>query len=310
MTEPAERARGASRAIVVWWFRTRRAEQEAQARGLLKALEAQCPVCVYAAPVVGPWKALRNALRRFYPASALPDPDILLGTGREAEWALLAARWARGGRIVSLSKPRLARWLFDLCIVPEHEGGRSTRRVIATRGPLPQPSLPRPRSPGTGLMVIGGPTGEHRWSDDELLAQIGEILLRHPDHRWFVTTTLRTLPETERRLHALTAANVFVVPHHETDSRWLPSRLHEVEQVWISEDSLDVIYQALNSGVATGVLPVPRRKHGREIAALAGLVVTFPEWRDGKPLHVPQPPFNEAARCASEIYQRWLRSAA
>ena len=309
MTAMPERMRGVPRAIVVWWFRSRGAEHEAQARGLLKALEAQCPLQVHAAPVVGPVKAWRYALRRHYPAGALPDPDLLLGTGRESHGALLAARWARGGRIVTLSKPRLPRWLFDLCIVPEHAGGRNAPRMIATRGALPQPSVPRLRTAGSGLIVIGGPSKDHRWLDDELLGQLRAILARHPDQRWFVTTTSATLPETEQRLQALAGANIHVVPHYEAEPNWWLARLHEAEQVWVSEDSLAVIYQALNAGAATGVLPVARRKPSRELASLQDLVVWFPDWQAGTALRAPPPGFNEAARCAAEIYRRWLGSA-
>lgn len=288
MTEAREHVRGASRAIVVWWFRTRRSEQEAQARGLLKALDAECPIRVYAAPVVGPWKAWRSGLRRHYPAANLPDPDLLLVpcsrrqnpcdtalTGREAHWAMLAARWARGGRIVILAA-------------------------------LPQPSPPRPRAQGTGLIMIGGPSGSHRWSDDELLAQVTGVLARSPDHRWFITTTAQTPAETEQRLHALAAVHVHVVPHHETDPHWLLARMQEVEQVWVSEDNLDGIYQALNAGAAVGVLAVHSRTPHSRWAAITDLVVTYAAWQAGAALRAPQPPFNEAARCAAEIARRWL----
>lgn len=308
MTETQSGVRGAPRAAVVWWFRDRRSQHEGQVRGLLKALEACCPLHVYAAPVVGAWKAWRSILNHHYPAADLPDPDILIGAGRETHWAMLAARWARGGRIVTLSKPYLPRWCFDLCIVSAHAGGRSSARMIATRGNLPQQTLPRPKTAGTGLIVIGGPAPHYNWSDDELIVQISEILVRYPDHRWYLTTTLQTPLETEQRLQALSGQNVFCIPHYESDPKWLFSRIQDAEQVWLTEDNLTVIYQALTAGAAVGVLPVPRRKPNREVAALEGLVEFFPAWQAGTALHAPQPPFNESARCATEIYTRWIGS--
>jgi uncharacterized protein len=198
---------------------------------------------------------------------------------------------------------------FDLCIAPAHEGARTSARVIATRGMLPPPGIPRPKVAGTGLMVIGGPALQYRWSDDELIAQISEILSRHPDSRWYLTTTLQTPAETERRLQELAGQNVFCIPHHEADPKWLFGRIQDAEQVWLTEDSLSVIYQALTAGAAIGLLSMPRRKPNREVAALEGLVVFFPAWQAGTALHAPQPPFNESARCASEIFQRWLCNA-
>ena len=302
-------ARGASR-VVVWWFRGRLSLYESQIQGLLKALEAQRPLQIHAAPVIGTWKAWRSLFRRSYPDSGLPDPDILIGAGRETRWAMFAARWARGGRIITLSKPHWPPWWFDLCIAPSYEGARASKRTIATRGLLPAPGIPRPKVVGTGLMVIGGPALQYRWSDDELLAQIAEILARHPDGRWYLTTTMQTPAETERRLQELSGHNVFCIPHHELDPKWLSSRIQDAEQVWLTEDNLSVIYQALTAGAAVGVLSIPRRKLDQEVADLDGLVVFFPDWQAGTALHAPQPPFNESARCASEIVQRWFPDAA
>jgi mitochondrial fission protein ELM1 len=308
--ESGDSVRGASRAAVVWWFRGHLSQYESQIRGLLKALEAQRPLQVHAAPVIGTWKVWRSIFRRYYPAAELPDPDILIGAGRETRWAMLAARWARGGRIVTLSKPPWTRWWFDLCIAPSYEGAHTSKRIIATRGLLSVPGAPHSKVAGTGLMVIGGPALQYRWSDDELIAQISEILARHPDSRWYLTTTLQTPAETERRLQGLSGQNVFCIPHPEVDPKWLSSRIQDAEQIWLTEDNLSVIYQALTAGAAVGVLSIPRRKLDQEVADLEGLVVFFPDWQAGTALHAPQPPFNESARCATEIVQRWLISAA
>ncbi|MEJ2565604.1 MAG: ELM1/GtrOC1 family putative glycosyltransferase [Gammaproteobacteria bacterium] len=310
MSETRDSERGASRGVVVWWFRSHLSQYEDQTHGLLKALEARCPLRVYAAPVIGAGRLWRAFLRRRYPAANLPDPDILIGAGRETQRPMLAARRARGGRIVTLSNPSWPRWRFDLCIVPGHEGVRSSSRVIATRGLLAPPMTPRPKAQGTGLIVIGGPTLQYRWSEEELITQIAEIFSRHPDCRWYVTTTTQTPAETERRLQQLSGRNVLCIPHYEVDSKWLSNRLQDAEQVWLTEDNLSLIYQALTAEAAVGVLTLPRRKPSREVAALEGLVVFFPAWQAGTALHAPQPPFDESARCAAEIFQRWIGNAA
>lgn len=307
MSENPDSVRGASRAIVVWWFRERPSDADGQARGLLKAMEAQCSLRVYAAPVLNIWRAWQFALRRRFPAAELPNPDILVGTGRDTHWSMLVARWARGGRIITLSKPNLPRWLFDLCIVPAHAGGVDKARMIATRGILPEPSAQRPKIAGTGLIMIGGPAPQLRWSDEVIFERVTEILARQPDYRWYVITTPQSSADMVRRIAELSAQNVFCMAHHEVDPKWLQSRIQDVEQIWVSEDNLAVIYQALTAGAAVGVLPVPRNKPSREIAALNGLVVFYPQWRDGESLHAPQSPFNESARCAAEIVKRWLQ---
>ena len=110
---------GASRAVVVWWFRGRLPQYEDQIRGLLKALEAQRPLRVYAAPVVGAWRAWRSILHRQYPAADLPDPDILIGAGRETHplrlcaFAVIALASKKGRRSVAESSLDDARRLGE-----------------------------------------------------------------------------------------------------------------------------------------------------------------------------------------------------
>ena len=309
MSESQGSVRGDHRAVVVWWFRSYLPQYESQIRGLVKALELQCSVQVFAAPVIGTWKSWQSIFSRHFPATELPDPDILIGAGSETRWAMIAARMIRGGRIITLSKPTWPRWGYDLCIAPAHEGASTSKRMIATRGMLPAPSEPRPKVSGTGLMVIGGPSLQYSWSDDRLINQITEILNRHPDSRWYLTTTLHTPVETVQRLQELSGHNIFCIPHHDVDPNWLLNRIQDAEQVWITEDKLSVIYQALTADAAIGVLDVRRRKVNHEVAALDGLVVFFPDWQAGTPLHAPSPPFNESARCATEIFQRWFSSA-
>ena len=310
MSESQGSVRGEPRAVVVWWFRSYLPQYESQIRGLVKALESQCSLQVFAAPVIGTWKSWQSIFSRHFPATELPDPDILIGAGSETRWAMIAARMIRGGRIITLSKPAWPRWGYDLCIAPAHEGARTSKRMIATRGMLPAPSVPRPKISGTGLIVIGGPSLQYSWSDDRLINQITEILNQHPDSRWYLTTTLHTPAETEQRLQELSGHNIFCIPHHDVDPNWMLNRIQDAEQVWITEDKLSVIYQALTADAAIGVLDVRRRKVNHEVEALDGLVVFFPDWHAGKALHAPSPPFNESARCATEIFQRWFSSAA
>ena len=82
--------------------------------------------------------------------------------------------------------------------------------------------------------------------------------------------------------------------------------------VWVSEDSVSMVYEALTAGCATGILAVPARRHGKKklqqgIEALArdGLVTTFAHWQNKTPLQTPARLFDEAARVAAWILDKW-----
>jgi mitochondrial fission protein ELM1 len=91
----------------------------------------------------------------------------------------------------------------------------------------------------------------------------------------------------------------------------LPERLASAAQVWVTEDSVSMVYEALTANAATGVLAVPARRASRiarGITALTrdGLVTRFADWQRGKKLAAPAAPFNEAARVAAWIGEKWL----
>jgi mitochondrial fission protein ELM1 len=298
--------------LVVWAVRDGKAGHENQTRGLLQALVRLHPLDVHWIDPL-PLSALFMdlLLHRFTPGRDLPDPVLLIGAGHGTHLPLLAARRARGGRIALLMKPTLPRAWFDLCIVPEHDQVRGDN-VLVTRGALNSVSASAEKDPDAGLILVGGPSRHHGWDEAALLAQIQEILSRDGDIRWTLTTSRRTPASTLAHLGVLSAPNLKVVPFADTDRDWLPAQLARATRVWVTEDSASMLYEALTARAATGVLPAPAKgesRIARGVAALArdGMVTGFRDWQQGKALAPPATPFDEAARVAEWISERWLR---
>lgn len=299
--------------LVVWAFTDGKAGHENQTRGLLRALAHLHPLDVHWLDVPPLSQVLLDFVqRRFVPGRGLPDPGLLVGAGHGTHLPLLAARRACGGRIVLLMKPTLPRAWFDLCIVPEHDAVRGDN-VLVTRGALNSVSAATDKDPQAGLILVGGPSRHHDWDETALLAQIREISARDTAIRWTLTTSRRTPSATLAHLHTLGVANLQIVPFEQTDRNWLPAQLAHAARVWVTEDSASMLYEALTARAATGVLPVPARgdsRIARGVAALVrdGLVTNFREWQQGAALVPPSSPFNEAARVAAWISERWLTS--
>lgn len=303
----------ASAPLVVWAFTDGKAGHENQTRGLLKAL-ARFAVVDARWIRVPPYASVLTSLmtRRFLPGAGLPPPALLIGAGHRTHLPLLAARRAFGGRAVVLMKPTLPRAWFDLCVIPEHDGV-SGANVVVTRGAL-NAVEPGAKRAGTGLILIGGPSRHHGWAERELAAQVEAIVARDADVRWTLTTSRRTPPGTTARLQELKAANLSVVPVRATGPGWLPEQLAGAEFAWVSEDSVSMVYEALTAGCATGILEVPARRASRitrgiESLVRDGLVTGYAQWQAGAALAAPAEPFNEAARVAARIAERWLNAA-
>jgi len=298
------------RPVVVWVFTDGKAGHENQTRGLLAALAHHHPVDARWIKVPAYASVLSSLMtRRFLPGVGLPAPDLLIGAGHRTHLPLLAARRAHGGRTIVLMKPSLPRAWFDLCVIPEHDAVAGAN-VFSTRGAL-NPVEPGKKNARAGLILIGGPSRHHGWSENEILSQIETIIASESDVDWTLTTSRRTPSSTTARLRRLTLKNLTVVPVAETGPGWLSERLASAAQAWVTEDSVSMVYEALTANAATGVLSVPAKRESRiarGIAALSrdGLVTRFADWQRGRRLAPPAVPFNEAARVAAWIGEKWL----
>lgn len=298
--------------VVVWAFSDGKAGHENQTRGLLAALARRQPVDARWIHVPAYASVLSSLMtRRFLPGVGLPPPALLVGAGHRTHLPLLAARRAHGGRTIVLMKPSLPRAWFDLCVIPEHDGVTGAN-VLTTRGAL-NAVEPGKKDARVGLILIGGPSRHHGWSATDILSKVEAIVSGETGIRWTLTTSRRTPSSTSARLRALVFENLTVVPVTETGPGWLAERLTHAAQAWVTEDSVSMVYEALTANAATGVLGVPAKRESRiarGIAALRrdGLVTGFADWQRGRKLTPPAAPFNEAARVAAWVGEKWLNA--
>lgn len=298
--------------LVIWRFSDGKRGHDNQSLGLVDALATLRPVDTHTlrAPPLGvTLKAL--LLRSYSMAAALPAPDLIIGAGHATHLPMLAARRARGGRAVVLMKPSLPRWLFDLCIVPRHDGVSAAEGILITDGALnrivPSGVLESTR----GLVLIGGPSRHYRWDDRKVLEQVRTVIESMPEVRWQLADSRRTPPSLCHALRGLALPGVEYFHHAEVSAEWLPAQLVRCAIVWVTADSVSMLYEALTAGAAVGLLELAevQTARGRKVLEpllVQGRVVRYSDWRAGVPLRAAREPLHEAARCARWIFQHWF----
>ena len=297
--------------LIVWRLLDGKPGHMNQSAGLVAALARRTPVRQFDLDAPPAASSLSGWLwRQFPPGQDLPAPDLILAAGHATHLPALAARRARGGRVILLMGPSLPLRWFDLCLIPAHDDPPPRDNVLRTLGALNTVQPGGPHDADLGLFLIGGPSAAHAWDDDAILAQIRGVLDRQPGVRFRLTTSRRTPATLLPRLAAL--GDLDLVPWQETPAGWVAQQLANAGQVWVSEDSVSMIYEALTSGAQVGLLAVPRTRTGRvalgvEQLAGAGQVVRLHDWLDGTPLPRPASGFDEAGRCADAILGRWFK---
>lgn len=298
--------------LVAWRFSDGKAGHDQQSRGLIEALNRLRPVQTCTLEPLPPWGALQTWLgRRWADWEHLPTPDLLVGAGHHNHLSLLAARRRRGGRIVVLMRPSLPLAWFDLCLIPQHDAPPARPNVLATRGALNRLQPSTQLEPERGLLLIGGPSAHFGWDQANLHQQIMTILAATPTIAWTLTTSRRTPTAFLEQMPGHAEPRLTVVPVAATGPDWLPGQLARAAQVWVTADSVSMVYEALTAGAAVGILAAPlqranRISQGIETLARQGWVTPFADWRPGASLTRPAGAFAEAERFAGWINAQWF----
>ena len=304
------------RPLTLWRLLDGKPGHEKQSLGLANALGrlTDCRRVDIPAPARGASLAAW-LLGRFPGGEDYPAPDLILATGHATHLAALAARRARGGRIVLLMRPSLPTNWFDLCLIPEHDTPPRRSNIVVTQGVL-NAVVPSDRhAPELGLILIGGQSPHYRWDDAEVIRQVRAVVDATPTVRWRLTDSRRTPSSFMTRLAEKSAgADLELLPHTATPPGWLEQALAESGQVWVTEDSVSMVYEALTAGGPVGLIRLPGTRPTRVSRGIERLVAdnrltSFADWRQTRRL--PQPPdrFDEARRCAQEILNIWFRNA-
>ena len=255
----------------------------------------------------------------FYKGKELPHPrpHLILCAGHGTHLAALSlARHLRCLCMVCM-RPSLPGSLFDLCITPRHDlpdGFEANGRVFPTNGAIngirPNPDIEKTQT----LILIGGPSKSYNWDAELVLNQLSSIarLTSTP----IVLTTSRRTPTDFVHDVSMACPNIRVVPVEETGPEWVPENLARAKEVWVTQDSVSMVYEALSSGAPVGIIEMPAKEgpHKPDASRIArglnmlindGSVCRFTEWAKTNTIPQTGAVMNEAGRAASYILENF-----
>ncbi len=304
-------------------FRDGRPGHEKQSRGIVQALQKY--VDVRLAEVNVPHRPaltefgshlgyLLHLDRSFRPTVDL-QTDLIIGTGSRTHIPMLSGSRNTRARVVTCMTPGLhLLHRFDLCFVPVHDASDYTDNIFYTVGPPALSQGSGEHDPACGLALIGGEDKRsHIWDCERLAADLEKLIVSNAHMRWTIAGSPRTPATTEDRLKNIAAihANVSFVPFHQTEPGWLEQQYRTSGSVWVTADSISMVYEALSAGCRVGVLPIAwkkkNNKYQRSLHYLLKekLIVSLEQFVHGAALAENRAPLDEADRCAKEILRRW-----
>lgn len=293
---------------IIWLLGDGKLGHENQSLGLTDAIARRLPCEVHRISLAGKRGLFHRVQAANRATKGFPKPDLIIAAGHSTHLALLFFTRKYRAKSIVLMKPSLPMAWFDLCIIPAHDfpNGCEHRNVILTRGALNRVAPPGDSTRAEKIILIGGPSASHGWDDEKLLVALAEV---SGEGEWQLADSRRTpegfLDEIRKRF-----STIKIFPHQQTTPEWLPGKLATADEVWVTEDSVSMVYEALSSGAKVGVLPVPRIVGtSRVLRGLGELVeqhflTPFADWQQTHHLTPPPETLREADRCAGIVLGR------
>ena len=305
-----------------------RPAHEKQSNGVLQALEKLTPIQVQYRRV--PTPSLGSGLRDWLTyagcyglglrlikreISKTGPVDLIIGSGSHVHIPMLLMKRQSKSKVVTCMTPSpLLIRKFDLCFVPQHDNQGPAKNVFFTVGPPNTSPLLARHDKNTGLILVGGiDEKSHVWDSQKTLSQISAILGKRASIRWTIASSPRTPQETSKQLHdmALGLSSVSFFEPQETGSGWIEEQYGRNYFVWVTADSISMIYEALTAGCRVGILPVEwKKQRSKYIKAVEyvlnkGMAISYDQLIKENIDTVHFDRLDEASRCAKEILKRW-----
>ena len=254
-----------------------KAGHRSQALGLFKAIQRQSSetVCFEEISIddLAIFPLLVGLFRRSIP-QLQTTPDFIFGVGSHTQLRVfLLGKIYPQAKTVILMKPNYPFAWFDYSVIPEHDGISASDRVIVTQGALNPIVNEQRHQMGRILIALGGSSKRHQWNEDKVFASIEHIVKQHSENEIIITTSRRTPEQFVERLNTYPfLPHVHFFPVEQTPQGWIFEEMQQAEAVWVTEDSVSMIYEALTAGCRVGVIAMDRTKQDRITTSVDGLL--------------------------------------
>jgi mitochondrial fission protein ELM1 len=295
--------------VVSWQFTDGKPGHENQTRGLIHALATRTSVENHIIEIPSNTLHFLYTLvigRLYRKLARLPKPNYLIAAGRRTQLPMLLAHLCFGGKRIILMRPYWPMSCFDLMIIPQHDSPPTSPKNLITQGVINTVIPSNNHDKNKGMILIGGPSKHYEWDTASIIQQITTLLSSMPEISWSIANSRRTPEDFSAQINEIPGPFNFI-DHRQTSNDWLSQQLATTGQIWVSPDSVSMLYEAVTSGAAVGCLQLQAKKINNRIVSgineliNEGMLTTFSQWHKTRHLSLPSQQLNEAQRAADWI---------
>ena len=206
--------------------------------------------------------------------SSVEQPDLIVGIGHHTHWKVL---WLKKiypiAKTLIFMKPSLPLGWFDYLIIPKHDAPPTLTHIFMSEGVLNPLINEQRHQADRNLILIGGPSKRHDWSIDLILAQLQQIINNQPNEQFILTTSRRTpIDFLQHTFFKQLSSQIVIYPVEQTPNGWLFDQLQVATNVYVTEDSVSMLYEALTAGCTVHLITMIRVKQDRITNAVDSLI--------------------------------------
>lgn len=243
------------------------------------------------------------------------DYDIMIGTGTHTHLPMLLHKKKSQIPVVSCMSPSTVLVKdFDLLFIPEHDNASIRDNIMTTVGPPSTcENLGRHEDKNILILIGGIDPKSHEWDSEVIVNQIDRLITSDHTRNYCISSSPRTPVETVDSISKLSEQydNTMFFKFQDTQPGWVENQYNRSKYVWVTGDSISMVYEALSSGCRVGLIPVKWKKkkskyqRSEEYLTAQGFIVSLETYIEGQACWKNKGILNEANRCAKEIIRRW-----
>lgn len=245
--------------------------------------------------------------------------DLVIGTGtRTHTTVLLLKKFFRIPAVTCMTPGVHLRNYFDICFVPEHDGVALRQNYFSTYGAPNTNTDKGMHSAKKGLILVGGEDDKsHVWESGKIIENISQVVAKEKDIDWVISSSPRTPRSTvcdiKDKIEQFSNCTFF--DFKDTPKGWVEDQYDMCQTVWVTTDSISMLYEALSSGCFVNVFPMTWKtdtskfKTNEDLLITKRLVIPFSSWEKGVTESIKPAQLNEAQRCADYILETcWTKN--
>ena len=187
----------------------------------------------------------------------LPQPHLIIATGHKTHLAALAAKRRYGGRAIIIMRPSLPADFFDLVILPNHDKPLKTKKKIIIEGALSRISPDQEGKNAQCIIILGGPSKHYHFDEHDVFSSIQKVYQNSDSSKIIITDSPRTpLRLTRKMMHQF--EDIFISWDNFEEGA-IQEEMKKSAEIWVTEDSISMIYDALSTGSSVGIIPASRK---------------------------------------------------